>query len=54
MECEFHLLFLSYLPKSLADIYVRLSGKGKSYDGINHPTYDQFKKTLSKYFKQLT
>jgi len=28
MECEFHLLFLSYLPKSLADIYVRLSGKG--------------------------
>ena len=51
IECEFHLPFLSYLPKNLADNYVRLSKKGNSYDHVNHPTYWQFKNHLKKYFK---
>lgn len=51
IECEFHLPFLSYLPKNFADLYVRLSGKGKSYDHINHPTYKRFKNTVGKYFE---
>lgn len=50
IECEFHLPFLSYLPKKYADKYVQLSNKGKSYDGVNHPTYSQIKKILNKYF----
>lgn len=50
MECEFHLPLLSYLPKKLADIYVKISGKGKSYDDINHPFYFEFIGTLKKYF----
>lgn len=51
MECEFHLPLLSYLPKKLADTYVKMSGKGKSYDGVNHPFYFQFIGTLNKLFK---
>lgn len=50
IECEFHLPFLSYLPKKLANLYVKLSKKGKSYDGVNLATYNTFKNTLSKYF----
>lgn len=50
IECEFHLPFLAYLPKSLADLYVKLSGKGENYDHIDHPFYFQFKNTVEKYF----
>ena len=50
IECEFHLPFLSYLPKKLANIYVKISGKGKSYDSIDHPLYIDFIGTLKKYF----
>ena len=51
IECEFHLPLLSYFPKKIADMYVRVSGKGKSYDGISHPFHSQFIGTLSKYFR---
>jgi ubiquinone/menaquinone biosynthesis C-methylase UbiE len=50
IECEFHLPFLSYLPKSLADIYVKLSKKGDSYDHIHHPTYTEFQRALKPHF----
>ena len=50
IECEFHLPFLSYLPKKLADLYVRMSGKGKSYDGVNHPFHFEFIGELERYF----
>lgn len=51
IECEFHLPFLSYLPKKLADVYVRLSGKGTSYDHINHPTFTRFSSAVGKHFR---
>lgn len=41
---------LSYPSKRWADKYVKLSGRGKSYDHISHPTYTRFTKTVSKYF----
>lgn len=50
IECEFHLPFLSYLPKKLADVYVRISGRGSSYDHVNHPTYSTFRNTIEEYF----
>lgn len=49
-EPHFKLLMLSYLPEKLADLYVRLSGKGAHYHGIKLPGYDQFKKIVEKYF----
>lgn len=51
IECEFHLPFLSYLPRPMADVYVRLSGKGNSYDHVNHPTYLRINNTVGEYFK---
>ena len=49
-EPHFKLLFLSYLPESLADVYVRLSGRGESYHGIKLPSYGKFKGMLEKQF----
>lgn len=49
-ETHYKLLFLSYLPHQLADLYVRLSGRGRDYDNINSPTYRRFKKTIEKFF----
>lgn len=49
-EPHYKLLFLSYLPKKLADLYVRLSGKGKSYEDIKLPSYGKFRKIVGKYF----
>lgn len=51
IECEFHLPFLSYLPKNIADCYVRFSKKGTSYDHINHPTYRRFSEIVGRYFR---
>ncbi|MDP7197980.1 MAG: class I SAM-dependent methyltransferase [SAR202 cluster bacterium] len=48
-EPNFNLLFLSWLPKKIADFYVKLSGKGKSYN-VNPLTYNKFTKKISKYF----
>lgn len=49
-EPHFKLLFLSYLPESLADKYVRLSGRGKSYHGIKLPSYGKFRRMLENHF----
>lgn len=46
-EPHYKLLFLSWLPKKLADFYVRLRKKGKSYE-IKYLTYYQ----LNNYFKK--
>lgn len=50
MEPHLKLPFLSYLPKSLADIYVRAAGKGKEYD-ICPMAYPRFSKKLKAYFR---
>lgn len=49
-EPHFKLFFLSYLPERWADLYVRLSGKGKSYHGIKLPSYGNFKRLIEKHF----
>jgi len=46
-EPHYNLLFLSWLPKKLADLYVRIRQKGKSYE-IKYLTYSQ----LNNYFKK--
>ncbi|MBU3940422.1 MAG: class I SAM-dependent methyltransferase [Nanoarchaeota archaeon] len=46
-EPHYRLLFLSWLPKKLADAYVKITRKGKSYE-IKYLTYNQ----LNKYFKE--
>lgn len=51
IEPHFHLFFLSYLPQKLADFYVRLSGRGKNYGKIKLPTYGQFHRAISRYFR---
>lgn len=51
IEPHFHLPFLSYLPQKLADFYVKVSGKGKDYGNIRLPTYNQFRKAVSHYFR---
>ena len=49
LEPNFNLLFLSWLPKSLADAYVRLSGRGKCYN-VNPLTYNNFTGKIGRYF----
>jgi len=49
LEPNFNLLFLSWLPKKIADLYVRLSGKGKYYN-VNPLIYRAFIKKINKYF----
>ncbi len=50
-EPHFKLLFLSYLPTKLADLYVKLSGKGDSYENIKLPHYSEFKRVVGRNFK---
>lgn len=49
LEPNFNMLFLCWLPKKLADSYVRLMGKGSSYN-VNPMTYFGFIKKIKKYF----
>lgn len=52
IEGHYHLPFLSYLPKPLADKYVKLFNKGPGYENVFElPTYKQFYNRVSKYFK---
>lgn len=50
IEPHFKLPFLSYLPKQLADLYVRISGRGDSYQNIRLPSYSEFYKMVSNHF----
>ena len=49
LEPNFSLLFLSWLPKKLADFYVRLIGEGEHYN-VNPLTYAALIKKIKKYF----
>ncbi len=51
IEPHYKLPFLSFLPKYLANIYLRLSGRGVSYNDINLPSYDMFYSLVDKYFR---
>lgn len=52
IEAHYRLPFLSYLPKKLADIYVRIFKKDERFDGIYIiPTYKKFLSMLDKYFE---
>lgn len=47
LEAHHNLPFLSYLPKDLADIYIKIKGKSEYYE---HPmTYWQLARTLRKF-----
>lgn len=50
IETHFKLPFLSYLPTILADLYIRLTKKGDSYENIKLPSYSQFRKMVEKKF----
>ena len=51
IEGHYHLWFLSYLPKPLADKYVRLFKKGSGYENVFEvPTYKKFYQAVNKYF----
>ena len=49
LEPNFNMLFLSWLPKKIADIYVRAMGRGEYYN-VNPLTYANFIKKISTYF----
>lgn len=49
IEPHYHLPFLSYLPKNLANLYLKLSKKGLLYD-INLPSYGRFYREVNTYF----
>lgn len=49
-EPHFKLFLLSYLPQGLANLYVRLSGRGESYEGIKLPRYREFRALVDRYF----
>lgn len=48
IEPHYRLPFLSWLPRALADRYVRLTGKGKHYDAKPY-SYRALKKLLSRF-----
>ncbi|MBI5122575.1 class I SAM-dependent methyltransferase [Candidatus Roizmanbacteria bacterium] len=50
IETHYKLPFLSYLPKQIANQYVQLMKKADSYDDINLPTYNTFKKSVGEFF----
>lgn len=39
LEPHYRLPFLSWLPRGLADRYLRLSGRGRTYEGVRFLTY---------------
>lgn len=51
IEPHYHLPLLSFLPKKIANLYLRLSKKGTSYDDINLPSYGEFYDMVNKFFK---
>lgn len=50
-EPHYKLLLLSYLPKSIANFYVRISGRGTTYEDIELPSYDEFRNSVGEFFK---
>lgn len=50
IEPHFKLPFLSYLPRNLADFYVKTFNKDDSYQKIHLPSYTEFYKIVNRYF----
>jgi len=50
LETHYKLPFLSYLPYSVANWYVRITNRADRYDDIHLPTYWEFKKSLEEFF----
>lgn len=48
LEPHYRLPFLSWLPRRLADLYVRLSGRGRSYEGIRFLTHPSLTRLMRK------
>lgn len=51
LETHYKLPLLSYLPASIANWYVKITGKADRYDDIHLPTYGVFKKNIEEFFK---
>lgn len=51
IEPHYKLPFLSFLPKSVANVYLKLSKRGTLYDDINLPGYGEFYDVVNKFFK---
>lgn len=51
IETHYKLPLLSYLPTSIANWYVKITGRADRYDDIHLPTYGEFKKSLEEFFK---
>jgi len=49
IEPHYHLPLLSYLPKNLANFYLKLSKRGSLYN-INLPSYGRFYREVNTYF----
>lgn len=49
IEPHYHLLLLSYLPKNLANFYLKVSKRGLLYD-INLPSYGKFYREVNAHF----
>lgn len=50
IEPHYQLPFLSYLPKKMANKYLKIMKLNCNYDDINLPTYNMFCKYIDKYF----
>lgn len=46
MEPHYRLPFLSWLPGSLADAYLRIAGRGRAYEGIRFRTYGRLREAM--------
>lgn len=46
LEPHYRLPFLSWLPRPLADRYLRISGRGKVYEGIRFQTYGRLRRMM--------
>lgn len=47
VEPHYRLPFLSWLPRALADRYLRLSGRGTAYEGVRFLTYRPLRRLMS-------
>jgi len=48
MEPHYRLPFLSWLPRSAASAYLRLSGRGRTYEGIRFLTYGALSRMMEE------
>ena len=51
IEPHYKLPFLTYLPKKIAEFYLKIFKRGETYNDINLPTYKEFYSQINKYFR---